>query len=1470
MIDYLLDFSGISVNENEKKKKEQSDGIAIIGMTGSFANAEETKDFFDALLKGRDLVREIPLKRFEAVKDYIPGNKRVCRAGYSEDISCFDHEFFGISYNEACFTDPQQRLFLEAVYHALENAGYANESLKGARCGVYAGQSADLSVEYSVLVEKAIPERYSEISVPGNIRSVMAGRIAYYFDLHGPAMIIDTACSSALTAVCAACDAIRNGQIDMAIAGGVKADIFPVMEGLDNEIGIRSSRDLLKTFDDSSDGISSGEGCAVIILKDLKKAIEDGDHIHAVIRGYAVNNDGNSIGVTAPNPVAQQDAICRAWEMSGIDPEDLDYVETHGTGTRLGDPIEVEGLTKAFNKYTDKKSFCGVGSVKTNIGHLDNLAGIAGLFKVVEILKTGVIPPSLHFERPNRNIDFVDSALYVTDSYEKLSEKDRPYLCGINSFGLAGTNCHMVLEQYKASTYEQKDENEQKQLFVLSARNPDVLLELCRNNFEQIRLSSDSLSDICYTAMSGRYSYEYRISLMVCSKEELVNELEKVIASGKTAFSKIDRNISRQQEQKMQELSLLFMEFREESVIEKIRSLYLEGTALLPEILYEGIEVHRCELPVYPFKRTRCWIPTDSSNKDSLIDKCLVRTGNLMVYETEFSEKSHWVLREHKVNGKYILPGTAYIASLFSILDQLSQEMKTVSIKNMFYLQPVVLNKGEARKVIFSLRRQEDDIIFEIGSFENKDNDEKWILHAIGSIGFSDKEGNEIKKIKSDDQGEAVEERSITVDIGKHWTDLERKVCKISESEYETYFGIPEASAFEAQKTRIYAPALDRAMNVVNAIAGEGTYLPFSFAELELYENMPLSFYSDTVIKEVKDSMIRVDVSLYDTAGKVFCNIKDFIVKGITEAGDAFEKTSPVQLSRLTWIEMPLGSQEESPQKKKYICISGGEKVSERIENLVKESFASAEFAFTHSCEAVLNNCKAASRIVIIAAFSGKESVYELLDLVKKVEKAGISSRTEIVLISGAADKVVDTDTEILPENTALKGASITVMQEFPDMLCRFIDWDRNTEPENIVREIRNQEFVGECAYRNGIRYTKVLKSVRSEEVFGSADRKLQKDGAYIITGGSGDLGMAAGRRIAAAGGKVVLLGRRNTLDIKREDSSNISYSQCDVTNREELENKLETIREQHGRINGIIHSAGIVRDNLILMKSASEVQEVFAPKAVGAELLYELTKEDGTDFFIVYSSISALTGGAGQFDYAAANAYLNGFAQEKEGVIAIDWAAWDEIGMSAKANLSDDKHSFKKLKPSKALDALEKIMTYGCKEKVVVIGTPNKVVLEKLINKPLFSDVQNHRQTKSFLLRKSEKKLVKEQDIIFEGSDSLTQTEKIVARAWRDVLGNESISINENFDQLGGDSIMAVRLLTKLNQSFDGLDITMVYTYPTIQKMAAYIDRLNDHQPKETPVAREDIGMLEDIDKILEQLENREIMVSDAVMKLS
>jgi len=494
------------------------DGIAIIGMTGRFPGARNLSEFWKNLRNGVESISFFDEPEVAATGSQPGGANFVNAAGVLDGIELFDPAFFGFNPMEAATLDPQQRLLLECAWHAMEDAGYDPEACQGP-IGVYAGGAMSTYL-FNLLSNPEHREVAGDFLVfTGNDKDFLTTRVSYKLNLKGPSIAVQTACSTSLVAVAMACDSLLNHQCDMALAGGVAIRV-PQRAGYLYQEGQIFSRDgHTRSFDADASGTLFSNGVGLVVLKRLEDAIADRDNIRAVIKGTAINNDGSlKVGYAAPSLDAQAEVIAMAHAMAGVDPRTISYVEAHGTATPMGDSIELAALTKAFRANTDEKNFCALGSVKSNVGHLDSASGVAALIKTVLALEHEAIPASINFTRPNPKIDFADSPFFVNTQLRPWPHGNAPRRAGVHSFGIGGTNAHIVLEEAPAS--EACTSLRSRHLLVLSARSKSALQGVTSDFVSHFKRHPDlSLADVAYTCHVGRREFPQR-QVLVCKNSE--------------------------------------------------------------------------------------------------------------------------------------------------------------------------------------------------------------------------------------------------------------------------------------------------------------------------------------------------------------------------------------------------------------------------------------------------------------------------------------------------------------------------------------------------------------------------------------------------------------------------------------------------------------------------------------------------------------------------------------------------------------------------------------------------------------------------------------------------------------------------------------------------------------------------------------------------------------------------------------
>jgi iturin family lipopeptide synthetase A len=502
--------------------------IAIIGIGCRFPQANGPDGFWRLLKDGVDAISEVPANRWDIERFYdpdpsVPGKMITRWGGFLDHVEAFDPDLFAIPLREAEKMDPQQRLLLEVAWEALEDAGQAVHHLARTACGVFIGATNN----HFAHLEASRPELIDAFSGTGGSTSIIANRISYCFDLRGPSMVIDTACSSSLIAVHLACQSLWTGEsYPIALAGGVNVILSPVGTIFFSKAGAMAPDGRTKVFEAGSNGFARGEGAGVMVLKPLKEALADRDFIYAVIRGGAVNQDGRSNGLMAPNRWSQEAVIREALRRTDLAGGHVQYVETHATGTLLGDTIEAAALAAVLAKDRLPGARCAVGSVKTNFGHLESAAGIAGLIKVALMLKHRMIPPNVHFTKPNPYINFAKSPLRVPTRLESWPEDQQPALAGISAFGFGGTNAHLLVQEAPDRPAVHTDVERPIHLLTLSARSESLLRQLAvkfADYFSKDRLPT--LPDICFTANTGRSHFSFRIAIVTDSPADARKQL---------------------------------------------------------------------------------------------------------------------------------------------------------------------------------------------------------------------------------------------------------------------------------------------------------------------------------------------------------------------------------------------------------------------------------------------------------------------------------------------------------------------------------------------------------------------------------------------------------------------------------------------------------------------------------------------------------------------------------------------------------------------------------------------------------------------------------------------------------------------------------------------------------------------------------------------------------------------------------
>ncbi|MGD6960817.1 beta-ketoacyl synthase N-terminal-like domain-containing protein [Fictibacillus phosphorivorans] len=917
------------------KKQPARNDVAVIGISGQFPEASHIEEFWENLQQGKDSVKEIT--RWDPALYYSQDRTAINKSysnhgGFLTDIDKFDPLFFNISPKQAELMEPRQRLFLKEAWRAIEHAGYSHEALEGKKCGIFVGCEGGTDYFDGQESDTKVSSEY----FLGASNSILASRISYFMDLKGPSLTVDTACSSSMVAIHLACESLRNGTSDIAISGSVTLMSLPGYILL-SSMGMLSPDGKSKTFDNHANGFVPGEAVAVVVLKLLDKAIEDGDRIYGVIKGSGVNQDGKTNGITAPSATSQARLEKEVYQNFGIDPETISYVEAHGTGTELGDPIELEGLKSAFSSFTDKKQFCAIGSVKTNIGHTGATSGISGLVKVIMSLKNKKIPPSLHYQEPNKRFNFKESPFYVNTELKTWNiEKGKKRRAAISSFGHSGTNCHLVIEEAPEPSLEKKEPLYPHYLIVLSSRRESELKRKVEDLLDWLMKEGGNypLLNISHTLQSGRSHFKNRIALVIKNKEDLINQLRKILSEELTSSTLLSTfNMEKAETVHREIVSVIDNDEKEknnslnyEGFLYSVALNYLKQIKIDWKNLYrltEGQPV-KVPLPTYPFSEKSYYLK--SKDKQLVVENSPfinvlspVLDLNISTLEEQCFKKTlkkeEFFIRDHIVQDKLTLPGAVCLEMARNAGDLSSTKHKVAKIKNVFWAQPITIDD------------QHKDVFVRIKSIKKELNTMSFLIFSVDKISGKEVTHSQGQLVYEDIGTKSVIEQVEVNPINKKWTqsitkeECYRQYKKMGLNYGESFqtihkiYGTTDETIGELKiseelkqsfhKFKLHPSILDGAFQtIIGIVQGteankKGLYIPYSIGEIEIIE--PLNEMCYALVKEtvIKQEAKMYNITLLSNEGKTLVRIKEFSARKIKEEASTSDSALLEVLNRL-------------------------------------------------------------------------------------------------------------------------------------------------------------------------------------------------------------------------------------------------------------------------------------------------------------------------------------------------------------------------------------------------------------------------------------------------------------------------------------------------------------------------------------------------------------------------------------------
>ena len=1442
------ELPNIEVSEEERLEEERieeegsnhvvsehvSEEIGIIGMSGRFPDARNVEELWDILNHKQNVVKQVPEERKEWRKAYTgaePEKESNRKIGVIPGIAEFDPLFFEIAPVEAEKMDPRQRLLLQEMWKGLEDAGYNHRNLKDEKVGLFIGAEDS---EY-----KKIGNGESE-EITSNSNAVMAARFAYFLNLDGPNMTINTACSSGLVALHEACLSIRNQECTMAIVAAANLLITPDSYFMMEKSGMLSKKGVCSTFDQDADGMVPAEAVAVIVLKQMDKAIADHDRVYATIVGDGVNYDGKTNGITAPSGYAQEKLIVDVMNRFQIPADDISCVIAHGTGTKLGDPIEVNALNSAYKQLTDKRNYCALISVKPNLGHAMAASGIISLISAVLSMRKQSIPATINCDAPNDYIHWKDSPFYLNQEQRDWKvEQDKRPMAAISALGFSGTNAHVIVRSYMSEQEEQKkiEKQQRKEAYLLtfSAKTEEALKNKIGDLKQYVTensITEEELESISYTLLCHREHFGYRAAIVVEDVEDLLNIETEDGTKYRSGLVQRKFKPLEETEKQIRDLCTSSKNLSKKQYIqllERFAQYYCDGYDDAVAHLWENDSIIMKSISYYPFEKETYWLTESNRFENSIsvsVDKIhpMIHTNI-----SDFSEQkycSHFTgtesfLREHRIKGIPVLPGVAYLemaykAALISVGVTEEKEVTdtVVSLKEVGWFSPISI-EGDTIEVNTSVALGEDHTI----SYRIFTNQEEKCVHSQGYIEFED--AYQTEKIDLSNVLEKVKESQSIADVYERFSQnglvYGREFSCITELYYTEDMVIAKLVAGDEpdnQKFALKPGVLDGAFqstSVFEILHNQKNQLkiPFAVESITIYQACHDVMWSVAKEHERNGNVVSYDLNLYDEEGNLCIKVSRFTSRVLTD--QELIGTETVLLNSI-WEEEPIKEEGNYNTDASYITV---------LCQLSEE-----ETGFSH----ISDKTKKPDRIYSLSG-EGKQYEEYALELFHIIKGLFEEKHTEQIFL-----QVVYHQSLHVECLGGLTGLLQSATRENPQLVVQLVEVD---QAENVADElIKEKKEVVDSRVRITQGKREVCK-YKKEELLEKNKELWKNDGVYLITGGTGGLGLLFAEEIVkhCKACKILLTGRSDKSKISaRLDRIScskhqvIEYKQLDVSNAKETNEVVKYAYDQFGTLNGIIHAAGIIHDNYIMKKQDTEFLSVLSPKVSGVRNLDAAVGNHSIDFMIYFSSTSGVIGNAGQADYGAASGFMDAYASMREErvqkgecfgkTISIDWSLWKHGGMAMgkeKEKLLAVRSGIMPLETEQGIEAFYHIVSSNHIQTQVLFGQYEKM------KRTLLAEAGLHKKNDSIpsgtVVQSSE------ENVIVLLKDILAESLKIP---------NNRIDEDAPMEEYGIDSILTMDMTNALETYFGMLPKTLFFEYQTIRELSQYFMKAHSNKLSE------------------------------------
>jgi acyl transferase domain-containing protein/acyl carrier protein len=1393
----------------ESLRRAQDEPIAIVGMGCRFpGESVDPEAFWQFLERGGDAIAEIPRERWDIDAYYdadpeAPGKMYGRWGGFLNGIDQFDPSFFGMSAREAVTLDPQQRLLLEVTWETLESAALPAERLAGSRTGVFVGIS---SADYARL-HVATGEPPDAHFGTGNAPAVAAGRLSYVFGLTGPCVALDTACSSSLVAVHFACQSLRQRECELALAGGVNVILAPDTNVFLSRAGMLARDGRCKTFSADADGYVRSEGCGMIALRRLSDAVTRGDRILAVIRGSAVNQDGRSSGLTAPSGPSQESVLREALSRAGVSAAEIDYLEAHGTGTALGDPIEVHAIGAVFGSPRRTGQPLRIGSVKTNLGHLESAAGIAGLIKIVLALQHEQLPPHLHFRAPNPNIAWDTLPVDVITSGGAWPRGGTRRLAGVSAFGFSGTNAHAIIEEAPAAPARQRRPERSVYLVAVSAKTASALRALARRHAAAFAAAGADaeVADLCFTANAGRSHFEHRL-----------------VASGASG-----------------------------GAIAEALAAYADGRPTANVI--SGRATATASVGLVCPAQARGALPTAAAALGDLqpafraaLDECAAAAGTDLLqrpdsavaqFTLQYALAMMWrswgvkpVAVAGTASGEYV---AAHLAGAFTLEDAVRlaaardrspdaaatvadaiafAPLHTEAVASVTampatgsdlvspgYWRRQATARRETAELAAAMRTAGCDTLLEIDANGNADEIWKALSEQLAHLYVT---------------GAAIDWEAVDRGISPRRVSL------------PTY-------PFERQRYWIKAPqpasAVDRRAP----------------APVEAYE---IAW---------RPAAAEAGRELSGTVG-IFADRRG-IADGLRQDLEARGARVALVHASHSYGRDASGYRIDAADRDDYQRV---------LEAIAADAGRCEQIVYLWASD--LEECDPAA-----VRQAGCEAIAYLAHALSRRS----TSAPRLVLATRRGEPI--DQRPVGPAQSLVWGTGRVLALERPELRVRLVDLDApsiDDEVRLLSAELRTNDAEDQVALRVGQRLGARLVRRSLER---AAPVALRPDGTYLITGGSGALGLCVAGWMAERGARHLVLSSRRArargaaglavdqaarqfADAVRQLEARgveVTIESADVADYAAMSAVVERLRRGPHPLRGVVHAAGVTTAAAIVDLERADIESVCQPKVAGAWNLHCLTADLELDLFVLFSSIASVWGSATLGHYAAANHFLDALAHHRRSAglpaTVINWGPWSGGGMATPEALAAlAAIGVQAIAPEDALSSLEAIL--AASRTATTIAAVDWDVFKGVFGargrRPLLDDIGVRGTTESRAAAQVE---ALEQLRALAAGARATVVEQWVGDEVASVLGAApgAVAADERFFDIGMDSILSVDLRRRLERRFGcALPPTIAFDYPTIARLSVFmLDTVSSSdpgavaQPAASPLAASSVADLSD-----------------------